>query len=79
MLIAFGDTFGGPNMTGTWRLNTLFRSSDTDLSNGMTVPDGQWYNGNMFGGAPLWETRDTTTTRDRSSSRRSCPPACPAV
>ena len=55
VLIAFGDTFGGPNMTGTWRLNTLFRSPDRDLSNGMAVPDGQWLNGNMFGGSPLWE------------------------
>ncbi|WP_395309866.1 DUF4185 domain-containing protein [Mycobacterium sp. AMU20-3851] len=55
VLIAFGDTFGGPNMTGTWRLNTLFRSSDRDLGNGMTVPGGQWLNGNMFGGSPLWE------------------------
>jgi hypothetical protein len=54
VLIAFGDTFGGPNMTGTWRLNTLFRSSDPDLSNGMSIPKGEWLNGNMFGGAPLW-------------------------
>ncbi|MCV7356271.1 DUF4185 domain-containing protein [Mycolicibacterium fluoranthenivorans] len=54
VLIAFGDTFGGPNMTGTWRLNTLFRSSDTNLSDGMTIPAGQWLNGNMFGGSPLW-------------------------
>lgn len=55
VLIAFGDTFGGPNMTGTWRLNTLFRSPDRELSNGMTVPSGEWFNGNMFGGSPLWE------------------------
>lgn len=55
VLIAFGDTFGGPNMTGTWRLNTLFRSPDLDLADGMAVPDGQWLNGNMFGGSPLWE------------------------
>ena len=55
VLIAFGDTFGGPNMTGTWRLNTLFRSSDINLADGMSIPDGQWFNGNMFGGAPLWE------------------------
>ena len=54
VLIAFGDTFGGPNMTGTWRLNTLFRSSDINLADGLSVPDGQWLNGNMFGGAPLW-------------------------
>jgi hypothetical protein len=55
VLIAFGDTFSGDNMTGTWRLNTLFRSSDTNLSNGMTVPPGEFGNGNMFGGAPLWD------------------------
>lgn len=55
VLIAFGDTFGGPNMTGTWRLNTLFRSSDNNLGNGMTIPAGEWLNGNMFGGSPLWE------------------------
>ncbi|WP_343044047.1 DUF4185 domain-containing protein [Mycolicibacterium sediminis] len=55
VLIAFGDTFGGPNMTGTWRLNTLFRSSDLTLADGLSVPDGQWLNGNMFGGSPLWE------------------------
>ncbi|MGW0159649.1 DUF4185 domain-containing protein [Mycobacterium sp. NPDC003323] len=55
VLIAFGDTFGGPNMTGTWRLNTLFRSPDRNLADGMAVPGGQWLNGNMFGGSPLWE------------------------
>jgi hypothetical protein len=53
VLIAVGDTFSGPNMTGNWRSNTLFRSSDTILANGMSIPDGQWFNGNMFGGAPL--------------------------
>ncbi|MGV0874737.1 DUF4185 domain-containing protein [Mycolicibacterium sp. XJ879] len=53
VLIAVGDTFSGPNMSGIWRLNTLFRSSDDDLSDGMTIPDGEWFNGNMFGGAPL--------------------------
>ncbi|WP_246182888.1 DUF4185 domain-containing protein [Mycolicibacterium grossiae] len=55
ILMAFGDTFGGPNMTGTWRLNTLFRSSDLALADGLSVPNGQWLNGNMFGGSPLWE------------------------
>lgn len=53
VLIAVGDTFGSPNMTGRWIYNTLFRSSDNDLSDGMTIPNGEWYNGNMFGGAPL--------------------------
>ena len=62
MLIAFGDTFSGDNMTGTWRLNTLFRSSDTNLSNGMTVPPGEFGNGNMFGGAPLWDNPLPDTT-----------------
>lgn len=55
VLIAFGDTFGGPNMTGTWRLNTLFRSSDLNLADGLSIPNGEWFNGNMFGGSPLWE------------------------
>ncbi|MEZ0340592.1 DUF4185 domain-containing protein [Mycobacterium sp. pV006] len=53
VLIAVGDTFSGPGMQGGWRYNTLFRSSDRDLSNGMDIPDGEWKNGNMFGGAPL--------------------------
>lgn len=53
ILMAFGDTFSGPNMTGVWRFNTLLRSSDTNLANGIDVPNGEWFNGNMFGGAPL--------------------------
>lgn len=53
VLIAVGDTFGSANMTGRHIYNTLFRSSDDDLSDGMTIPDGEWFNGNMFGGAPL--------------------------
>ena len=46
VLIAVGDTFGGPNMRRIGALNTLLRSSDTDLSDGITIPDGQWYTGN---------------------------------
>lgn len=53
VLMALGDTFSGPNMTGGWRLNTLLRSSDVNLADGMSVPNGEWFNGNMFGGAPL--------------------------
>ncbi|MGD9621872.1 MAG: DUF4185 domain-containing protein [Mycolicibacterium sp.] len=53
VLIAVGDTFGSANMSGRWIYNTLFRSSDDDLSDGMTIPNGEWFNGNMFGGAPL--------------------------
>jgi hypothetical protein len=53
VLIAVGDTFSGANMTGDWRNNTILRSSDALLVNGMSIPDGEWFNGNMFGGAPL--------------------------
>lgn len=61
VLIAVGDTFSGPGMTGLWRSNTLFRSSDTTLSDGITIPNGQWFNGNWFGGAPLGP--NSTTAR----------------
>jgi hypothetical protein len=53
VLIAVGDTFSGPNMTGDWRSNTILRSGDTFLVDGMSIPNGEWFNGNMFGGAPL--------------------------
>ncbi|BBX20163.1 hypothetical protein CRI77_11820 [Mycolicibacterium duvalii] len=53
VLIAVGDTFSGPNMQGGWRYNTLFRSADRVLSDGIDIPNGEWKNGNMFGGAPL--------------------------
>ncbi|GAT11168.1 DUF4185 domain-containing protein [Mycolicibacterium novocastrense] len=53
VLIAVGDTFFDGNMSVDWRSNTIFRSGDTDLSNGMEIPNGQWYTGDMFGGAPL--------------------------
>jgi hypothetical protein len=52
VLIAVGDTFGGPN-SADWRANTILRSSDTVLFDGITIPNGQWYTGNWFGGAPL--------------------------
>jgi len=35
--LAFGDTFSGPNMTGTWRSNVLLLSTDTNLSNGLQL------------------------------------------
>ncbi|GAC1410742.1 MAG: hypothetical protein NVSMB60_32410 [Mycobacterium sp.] len=53
ILTAVGDTFSGPNMTGNWMSNTLFRSSDANLADGMSIANGEWFNGNMFGGAPL--------------------------
>ncbi|WP_163721567.1 DUF4185 domain-containing protein [Mycolicibacterium psychrotolerans] len=53
VLIAVGDTFSAANMTGRHIYNTLFRSADSDLSDGITITDGEWRTGNMFGGAPL--------------------------
>ncbi|MCX2930923.1 DUF4185 domain-containing protein [Mycobacterium sp. CVI_P3] len=35
--LAFGDTFSGPNMTGDWRSNVLLLSTDTNLTNGLTL------------------------------------------
>jgi len=56
ILMAFGDTFGLRNVPGEdWRFNVLMRSADTDLTNGVDVPDGEFGNGNMFGGMPLWD------------------------
>jgi hypothetical protein len=56
VLIAFGDTFGLRTVPGEdWRFNVLMRSADTNLANGMDVPDGEFGNGNMFGGMPLWD------------------------
>jgi hypothetical protein len=62
VLIAVGDTFGGPN-SADWRANTILRSSDTDLSNGIDIPNGQWYTGNWFGGAPLGPDGHPTRAR----------------
>lgn len=53
ILIAVGDSFGLPGMQGRHIYNTLFRSNDHDLSDGITIRNGEWFNGNMFGGAPL--------------------------
>ncbi len=51
VLMAFGDTFSGTGQTGIWRMNTLLRSSDHVLSNGMAVADGSTTD--PFAGAPL--------------------------
>lgn len=55
VLIAFGDTFSNrtPVRTGIWRMNTLFRSTDTVLSNGMYVPDGIVHDPGMYSGSPM--------------------------
>ncbi|WP_328357949.1 DUF4185 domain-containing protein [Mycobacterium sp. NBC_00419] len=42
--LAFGDTFSGPNMTGDWRSNVLLLSTDTNLTNGLSLlPTGYAY------------------------------------
>ncbi|BBZ08330.1 hypothetical protein MDOR_24990 [Mycolicibacterium doricum] len=51
-LIAFGDTFGN---AARRRKNTLFRTSTTDLPNGMTVADA--VAGDKFGGSPVKAAR----------------------
>jgi hypothetical protein len=56
ILMAFGDTFGLRSVPGEdWRFNVLMRSADPNLANGIDVPDGEFGNGNMFGGMPLWD------------------------
>ncbi|MUL76341.1 DUF4185 domain-containing protein [Mycolicibacterium sp. CBMA 226] len=74
VLMAFGDTFSGPNMTGNWLNNILFRTSNTDLSNGISIPDGQWFNGNMFGGTPL----SSATTARQIILPANLPPGLPS-
>lgn len=51
VLMAFGDTFSGTGQTGIWRSNTLLRSSDQVLADGISVAPGQV--GNVFSGSPL--------------------------
>lgn len=53
VLIAFGDTFSSasPVRTGVWRFNTLFRSADDVLNNGLYVPNGTPYD--IFSGSPM--------------------------
>ncbi|MCV7402848.1 DUF4185 domain-containing protein [Mycobacterium fragae] len=53
VLMAFGDTFGYCAVHGQqWRYNTLFRSQDRDLSDGIQVADG--VPNNRYSGSPLW-------------------------
>ncbi|MGA5462037.1 DUF4185 domain-containing protein [Mycobacterium sp. NPDC050041] len=55
VLVAFGDTFYGDNpvrQTG-WRMNTLFRSYDNTLSNGMYVQDGIIHDPGTYSGSPM--------------------------
>jgi hypothetical protein len=59
VLIAFGDTFSNrtPVRTGVWRNNTLFRSTDAFLNNGMYVADGIQHDPGMFSGSPMSDPR----------------------
>ena len=42
--VAFGDTFSGPNQTGSWRSNVLLLSDNIDLTNGLRLlPTGPAY------------------------------------
>ena len=71
VLIAVGDTFSGPNSAG-WRPNTIFRSSDTDLTDGMTIADGQWFNGNMVRRStvgPEFDHRETDHLQGKAAGR----------
>jgi hypothetical protein len=53
VLIAFGDTFSAPGMTGAWRMNTLFRSPDAILSDGLYVPTGVIHDPGAYSGSPM--------------------------
>lgn len=56
VLIAFGDTFGNCNVPGQeWRSNTLFRSADRNLADGISVPDPVY--GNVYAGSPVTADR----------------------
>ncbi|BBX91936.1 DUF4185 domain-containing protein [Mycolicibacterium boenickei] len=52
----FGDTYSEPGMAGDWRNNVLFRTSDTDLSNGLQFSDALIHAGAGPGvpGTPTW-------------------------
>ncbi|OHU97057.1 DUF4185 domain-containing protein [Mycobacterium talmoniae] len=55
VLMAFGDTFGYCRLPGQqWRYNTLFRSQDRDLSDGILVGPG--IVGNKYSGSPVLQS-----------------------
>ena len=52
VLMLFGDTFGNCSVPGSeWRSNTMFRSQDTNLADGMDVPETAF--AYSQGGSPL--------------------------
>lgn len=52
----FGDTYSAPGMTGDWRNNVLFRTSDFNLSDGLQFSDALIHAGARPGvaGTPTW-------------------------
>ncbi|MGV0596337.1 DUF4185 domain-containing protein [Mycolicibacterium porcinum] len=48
----FGDTYSQPGMAGDWRNNVLFRTADTDLSNGLQFSDAVINAGAQYPGDP---------------------------
>jgi Domain of unknown function (DUF4185) len=48
----FGDSYSQPGMAGDWRNNVLFRTADTDLSNGLQFSDAVINAGAQFPGDP---------------------------
>lgn len=55
VLMAFGDTFGYCSVKGQqWRYNTLFRSADRNLSDGIAVAPGVV--NDRYSGSPVWQT-----------------------
>ncbi|MBS1695473.1 MAG: DUF4185 domain-containing protein [Actinobacteria bacterium] len=67
VLIAFGDTFGDCSTPDQqWRNNTLFRSADTDLSDGMTIPPTRF--NDRYAGSPVISASRTNFSRQVISS-----------
>ncbi len=67
VLIAFGDTFSNsyPVRTGLWRMNTLLRSPDGTLSNGLYVPNTA--PGDIYSGSSTIGSADPKEIVDRNN------------
>lgn len=66
VLIAFGDTFSAayPPRTGLWRMNTLLRTPDAILSNGLYVPNTA--PGDIYSGSSTIGSADPKEIVDRN-------------
>ena len=68
VLMAFGDTFGDCSVPSQqWRSNTLFRSSDRNLSDGISVPDPAYGNVCTLARRSRPQLHRDGTSHDRSS------------